>query len=72
MKFSKSIVLLCLFDELEKTNKLIPMDIINKYNINRRQMWRYIKEIKNFYKLFNNKSLIYDISTKTYYVKINK
>ena len=72
MKFSKSIVLLCLFDELEKTSKLIPMDIINKYNINRRQMWRYIKEIKNFYKLFHNKSLIYDISTKTYYVKINK
>lgn len=69
MKFSKPIVLLCLFNELEKTSKLIPMDIINKYNINRRQMWRYIKEIKKFYKLFQNKSLIYDISTKTYYVK---
>lgn len=69
MKFSKPIVLLCLFNELEKTSKLIPMDIINKYNINRRQMWRYIKEIKKFYELFQKKSLIYDISTKTYYVK---
>lgn len=69
MKYSKSIVLLCLFDELEKTNILSPRDIINKYNINRRQMWRYIKEIKKFYKEFRNKSLIYNISKKSYYVE---
>ena len=46
MQGSKNIVLLCLFDELSKTNKLDPKEIIKNYKINNRQMWSYIKNLK--------------------------
>ena len=45
MEYSKNMVLLCLFEELINTNKLNPKDIVEKYKINNRQMWSYIKNL---------------------------
>jgi len=67
MQSSKNIVLLCLFDELSKNNKLNPKEIVQKYNINNRQMWIYIKNLKEYYSTYTNKILIYDTSNKKYY-----
>jgi len=69
MQSSKNIVLLCLFDELSKNNKLNPKEIVQKYNINNRQMWSYIKNLKEYYSTYTNKILIYDTSNKKYYLK---
>ena len=68
MQGSKNIVLLCLFDELSKTNKLDPKEIIKNYKINNRQMWSYIKNLKECYSLYTDKSLVYDASKKKYYL----
>ena len=65
MQLSKSIVLLCLFNELQNTNQIDPKKIIEQYDINNRQMWGYIKNLKEYYTLFSNKTLIYEC------VKIN-
>ena len=69
MQFNKNIVLLCLFYELLKTNKLDPKIIVEKYEINNRQMWRYIKNLKDYFSLCTDKSLEYDISSKKYYLR---
>lgn len=69
MEYSKNIVLLCLFNELKKNNKLNPKDIINRYNINNRQMWGYIKNIKEYLELFTTNRLIYDKVRKIYLLK---
>lgn len=68
MQLSKSIVLLCLFNELQNTNQLDPKKIIEQYDINNRQMWGYIKNLKEYYILFSNKTLIYNTSKKKYYL----
>jgi hypothetical protein len=49
MFFSKYIVLLCLYEELEKNKQIDPKAIINKFEINNRQMWSYIKNLKEYY-----------------------
>ena len=42
MEYSKYIVLLCLNDELSVKGELDPKEIVEKYNINNRQMCCYI------------------------------
>ena len=61
MFFSKYIVLLCLYEELEKNKQIDPKDIINKFEINNRQMWSYIKNLKEYYLTQKNQELSYDI-----------
>ena len=69
MEYSKNMVLLCLFEELINTNKLNPKDIVEKYKINNRQMWRYIKNLKEQFETFKNKTIEYNITDKMYYLK---
>ena len=69
MEYSKNIILLCLFNELKKNNILNPKDIVDKYNINNRQMWGYIKNIKEYLDLFTSNKLIYDKTKKLYLLK---
>ena len=69
MEYSKNIVLLCLFNELKKNNILNPKDIVDKYNINNRQMWGYIKNIKEYLDLLTSNKLIYDKTKKLYLLK---
>ena len=57
MEYSKNMVLLCLFEELINTNKLNPKDIVEKYKINNRQMWSYIKNLKEYFEKFINKTI---------------
>lgn len=66
MEYSKNIVLLCLFNELQNTSQLKPKDIMEKYNINNRQMWRYINNIRDYLNLFSTNKLIYDKINKLY------
>lgn len=69
MEYSKNIVLLCLFDELKNSKKLNPKDIIKKYNINNRQMWRYINNIREYLNAFSSEKLIYDKVKRIYIIK---
>lgn len=69
MEYSKNIVLLCLFDELKNSKKLNPKDIIEKYNINNRQMWRYIKNIREYLNSFSSNKLMYDKVSKIYFLQ---
>lgn len=69
MFFSKYIVLLCLYEELEKNKQIDPKEIITKFEINNRQMWSYIKNLKEYYLTQKNQELSYDITTKKYYLK---
>ena len=69
MEYSKNMVLLCLFEELINTNKLNPKDIVEKYKINNRQMWSYIKNLKDYFETFKNKTIEYNITDKMYYLK---
>ncbi len=69
MEYTKYIVLLCLFDELTRQKELDPKMITTKYNINNRQMWNYIKNIKEYFDSFTTNKLTYDITTKKYYLK---
>lgn len=69
MEYSKNIVLLCLFDELKNTGKLTPKDIIEKYDINNRQMWRYIKNIREYLNSFSSNKLMYDKVSKIYFLQ---
>lgn len=69
MEYSKNIVLLCLFDELKNSKKLNPKDIIEKYNINNRQMWRYINNIREYLNAFSSEKLIYDKVKRIYIIK---
>ena len=69
MEYSKNIVLLCLFDELKNSKKLNPKDIIKKYNINNRQMWRYINNIREYLNAFSFEKLIYDKVKRIYIIK---
>lgn len=66
MEYSKNIVLLCLFNKLQNTSQLKPKDIMEKYNINNRQMWRYINNIRDYLNLFSTNKLIYDKINKLY------
>ena len=66
MEYSKYIVLLCLNDELCVKGELDPKEIVEKYNINNRQMWSYIKNLKEYYSMFKNKTLVYNNTTKKY------
>jgi len=66
MEYSKYIVLLCLNDELSVKGELDPKEIVEKYNINNRQMWSYIKNLKEYYSMFKNKTLVYNNTTKKY------
>ena len=60
MEYNKYLVLLCLFNEILETKELNSRDIITKYNINNRQMWSYIKNLKEYFEKFTNMTLIYD------------
>jgi predicted transcriptional regulator len=64
MFFSKYIVLLCLYEELEKNKQINPKEIINKFEINNRQMWSYIKNLKEYYFTQKNQELSYDVNSK--------
>ncbi len=69
MEFSKYIVLLCLFEEIVKTRKLDPKSILEKYPINNRQMWSYIKNLKEYFEEFTDLKLVYNPSIKIYYLE---
>lgn len=69
MFFSKYIVLLCLYEELEKNKQIDPKEITKKFEINNRQMWSYIKNLKEYYLTQKNQELSYDITTKKYHLK---
>lgn len=67
MEYKKYLILLCLYDELKQTRKLDPKMILSKYEINNRQMWSYIKNLKEYCKKYQNETLLYDPKLKLYY-----
>lgn len=67
MEYKKYLILLCLYDELKQTRKLDPKSILSKYEINNRQMWSYIKNLKEYFKKYQNETLVYDPKLKIYY-----
>lgn len=67
MEYKKYLILLCLYDELKQTRKLDPKKILSKYEINNRQMWSYIKNLKEYFKKYQNETLLYDPKLKLYY-----
>ncbi len=67
MEYKKYLILLCLYDELKQTRKLDPKMILSKYEINNRQMWSYIKNLKEYFKKYQNETLLYDPKLKLYY-----
>jgi len=67
MEYKKYLILLCLYDELKQTRKLDPKMILSKYEINNRQMWSYIKNLKEYFQKYQNKTLLYDPKLKLYY-----
>ena len=48
MELKKYLILLCLYDEIVKNKQLDPKNILEKYPINNRQMWSYIKNLKEY------------------------
>lgn len=67
MELKKYLILLCLYDEIVKNKQLDPKNILEKYPINNRQMWSYIKNLKEYFKEFTNQKLVYDPKLKIYY-----
>lgn len=67
MELKKYLILLCLYDEIVKNRQLDPKNILEKYPINNRQMWSYIKNLKEYFKEFTNQNLVYDPKLKIYY-----
>lgn len=67
MELKKYLILLCLYDEVVKNRQLDPKNILEKYPINNRQMWSYIKNLKEYFKKFTNQNLVYDPKLKIYY-----
>ena len=67
MEYKKYLILLCLYDELKQTRKLDPKMILSKYEINNRQMWSYIKNLKEYFQKYQNETLLYDPKLKLYY-----
>lgn len=67
MELKKYLILLCLYDEIMKTRQLDPKKILEKYPINNRQMWSYIKNLKEYFKEFTELNLLYDPKLKIYY-----
>lgn len=67
MELKKYLILLCLYDEIVKNKQLDPKNILEKYPINNRQMWSYIKNLKEYFKEFTNQNLVYDSKLKIYY-----
>lgn len=67
MELKKYLILLCLYDEIVKNRQLDPKNILEKYPINNRQMWSYIKNLKEYFKEFYNQNLVYDPKLKIYY-----
>lgn len=67
MELKKYLILLCLYDEIMKTRQLNPKKILEKYPINNRQMWSYIKNLKEYFNEFTELNLLYDPRLKIYY-----
>ena len=69
MEYKKYLILLCLYDEIRQTRQLDPKKILSKYEINNRQMWSYIKNLKEYFKNYQNETLVYDPKLKLYYLE---
>lgn len=58
MKLDKSCVLLFIYNELKEGKVVVKNDIINKFDINERTFYRYIKDLKSFVEDESNGELI--------------
>lgn len=67
--YNKSIVILWMYRQLEEKNQITTKEIIQRFNINSKQVWHYIYNLKEFYATFTSKSLLYSKKERIYYLK---
>lgn len=62
----KVIVILWVFDVLNKNRKITSKQIFDQFDITERQLWSYMADVKKYYKEFGSDVLVYDKSIKEY------
>ena len=67
--YNKSIVILWICRQLEERNQITTQEIIREFNINNKQVWHYICNLKEFYATFTSKALLYSKKERIYYLK---